>query len=177
MPEKPQRLSRTTLYRSSRVNLHIDKVELPEGYIVEKWHVLDFEREATAVIVENGKGEILFVEAYRYITDSLSWEIPAGGVDEGETIEDAAQREVLEETGYQTENPKLRCSYYPSNGISNQIFHIVSCQAGEKVADFDKNEVKSYQWLEPKVIKNLIRQGKIQDGLSLTALLLHFSNL
>jgi ADP-ribose pyrophosphatase len=177
MLEKPQRLSRTTIYRNPRLNLHIDKVELPDGYIIEKWHVLEFERAATAVIVENDKGKILFIEAYRYITDSLSWEIPAGGIDEGETIEQAAQREVLEETGYQTKNPKLRCSYYPSNGISNQIFHIVSCQAGTKITEFDKNEVKSYHWLESEAIKDLIRHGKIQDGLSLTALLLHFAKL
>ena len=36
---------------------------------------------------------------HRFITDSWGWEIPAGGVDAGETPEDAAAREVLEETG------------------------------------------------------------------------------
>ncbi len=89
---KPKQLSRTVIYENPWVNLYADKVEFPGGRIIEKHHVLDFETEAVAVLVENDQDQLLFVHSYRYVTDSIEWEIPAGGIDEGESIFEGARR-------------------------------------------------------------------------------------
>ena len=97
---KPKRLSRTVIYENPWVNLYVDKVRFPDGRIIEQHHLLDFEKEAVAALVENSEGQVLLVHVYRYTTDTIEWEIPAGSVEEGESILEAARREVWEESGY-----------------------------------------------------------------------------
>lgn len=169
-----KRLSRTVIYESPWVNLYVDKVVFPDGAIIEKHHYLDFHKEAAACVVENEVGEVLLIQSYRYVTNSLEWEVPAGGIEDDETIIEAARRETLEETGYSTVQLEHIYSYNPSNGISNQVFHIVKGKAGAKVGTFDKNEVKDVKWFTKAEIKNMIKKKEIRDGYALTALLLHF---
>src|SRR5262245_37342767 len=138
---KPERLSRIIVYESPWVNLYLDKVRFPNGHIIEKYHLLDFPRDAVATIVENDLGSVVFVRISRYSTGLTEWELPAGGVEIGETTIEAARREVLEETGYTTEDHQLVYSYYPMNGSANKLFHIVHCKAIERVQEFDENEV------------------------------------
>jgi hypothetical protein len=42
-----------TLYENNWVNLYIDRVEFPNGYIIEQHHLLDFDHEAVMALVEN----------------------------------------------------------------------------------------------------------------------------
>ncbi|MBT7860897.1 MAG: NUDIX domain-containing protein, partial [Gemmatimonadetes bacterium] len=81
------------------MNLYADKVKLPQGQIIERFHLLDFEKECVAAVVQSDSGEILMVEVLRYVSDSVEWEVPAGMIDKGEEILPAAQREVREESG------------------------------------------------------------------------------
>lgn len=50
------------------------------------------------------------------------WVFPGGGVDPGETPEEAVVREVLEETGLTVEIVKLVSEYYPTNRLTNLTF-------------------------------------------------------
>jgi ADP-ribose pyrophosphatase len=169
-----QRLSRKTIYECDWFKVFADKVVLPSGKMIEDYHVIDFSKESVAVIIENEKEEILLIQSYRYVTNSLEWEIPAGGVDDSESILDAAVREAFEETGYEIINPFAMYSYNPSNGNSTQVFHIVAAKAGEKKSDdFDRNEVRKVKWASKEEIKRLIKEKKLKDGYSLTSLLLY----
>ncbi len=174
-PKRPKRLARKTIYESEWIKLHTDNVEFPDGRIIENLHVLDYPQEAVGVIVVNDKEEVLLEYAYRYHTNEDGWEVPAGGIDKGENIIEASKREVLEETGYETTQHKLIYTYNPSNGSSNQVFHIVSCAiTSSEQASFDKNEVREVKWFTEKKIKEMIKNNDIKDGYTLSALLLHF---
>jgi len=169
---KPERLSRITVYESAWVNLYLDKVQFPNGHVIEEYHLLDFPRAAVAIIMENDLGSVVFARISRYTTGLTEWELPAGGVEFGETEIEAAKREVLEETGYTTEDQKLVYSYYPMNGSCNKLFYIVYCKAIERIQEFDENEVSETRWFTRDEVKQMIKEKSISDGLSLTALLL-----
>jgi ADP-ribose pyrophosphatase len=173
---KPKQLSRTVIYKNSWINLYVDKVRFPDGRIINKHHVLDFEKESVAVLVENIRRQVLLVHAYRYPTDTIGWEIPAGAVEKGESILAAAKREVREESGYNTTRHKLIYTYNPLNGISNKIFHLVRAQAADKTGEFDRNEIKDIRWVSRSEISKMIKERSIKDGYSLTGLLLYFFN-
>ena len=114
----PQTLSRTTIYTSPWVNLHVDRVQLPTGHILERYHLLDFPNPAVAVLLEDSQGRLAFVRISRHTTGQSSWEIPAGGIEPGETPLEAARRETLEETGFTLDSLEhLRiCTAYERRG-------------------------------------------------------------
>jgi ADP-ribose pyrophosphatase len=173
---KPERLSRETVYKSPWVNLYLDKVRFPNGLVIDKFHLLDFPHAAVTAIVENDLGSIIFVLISRYTTGITGWELPAGGIESGETVIDAAGREVLEETGYTSRDHQLMYSYYPMNGSANKLFHIVHCRAIEQTQDFDKNEVSEPRWFTRNEVKRMLKDRAISDGFALTALLLWLQN-
>lgn len=169
---KPERLSRNTIYESPWVNLYLDLVRFPNGHVIEKYHLLDFPRAAVAILVENEFGSVVLARICRYTTGLTEWELPAGGVEIGETEIEAAQREVLEETGYTSKNHQLIYSFYPMNGIANKLFHVLHCSAIERFREFDQNEVSETRWFTKTKVKQMIKDKAITDGFSLIALLL-----
>jgi len=169
---KPERLSRNIIYQSPWVNLFLDKVKFPNGHVIDEYHLLDFPHAAVTMIVENDVGNIVFALICRYTTGLTEWELPAGGVEIGETEIEAAHREVLEETGYSSVDHRLIYSYYPMNGSANKLFHVVHCKAIERVQEFDPNEVSETRWFTKHEVKQMIKGKVITDGFSLTALLL-----
>ena len=169
---KAKRLAREIIYQSQWVNLYLDKVKFPNGLVIEKFHLLDFPRSAVTAIMANDSGNIMFARICRYTSGMTEWELPAGGVEDGETEIEAAKREILEETGYTSDNHKLIYSYYPIGGSANKIFHVVRCDAIDCVQEFDQNEVSETGWFTKDEIKQMIKNKVITDGFTLTALLL-----
>ena len=138
----PKRLDRKKIYESQWINLYTDRVLMPSGKIIEKYHFLDYLNNSMVVLLTKDKNEICFIKALRYTTQQIQWELPAGGIDKEENILRAAEREVLEETGFKTKTLKLRYSFNPSDGMSNQATHVVVGEVDDvKQVDFDTDEV------------------------------------
>jgi ADP-ribose pyrophosphatase len=67
-----------------------------------------------AVVALTAQGQLLLVRQYRFAVDSFTLELPGGHVEPGETPEEAARKELLEETGYEAETFTLLASLSPS---------------------------------------------------------------
>ena len=174
----PKRLNRKTIYESQWINLYLDKVLMPSGEIIEKHPFLDYLFDSVVILLTNEKKEICFIRALRYTAQQIQWELPAGGVNKGERILTAAKREVLEETGFKTKTLKLRYSFNPSNGLSNQAMHLVVGKIdNSKQIDFDTDEVNEIHWLSIPKVEKLIKNKEILDGISLMAILFYINEL
>ena len=67
MEQMPTRLERTTIYESDQVCLYTDKVRMPSGDIIEKYHQIHYPKEAVAVVIFNENDDILFIHNRRYL--------------------------------------------------------------------------------------------------------------
>jgi len=71
----PKRLSRKTIYKSQWINLHVDRVKMPSGKIIEEYHFIDLLTDGVVALMMNLKKEICLVKAYRYQTQKIAWEL------------------------------------------------------------------------------------------------------
>jgi len=156
------------IYDSAWVRLVIADVLMPDGTQVDH-HVVRMPREAAGTIIERD-GRVLLMYRHRFITDTWGWEIPAGAVDAHETIEAGAIREALEESGWEPQTLSPLCRFFPANGVLGQTFHIfVSHDAVHRGEPTDINESTRIDWFTPNEIRDLLRTGEINDGLSFGA--------
>ena len=159
------------LYDSPWVRLALVDVEVPGGARFEH-HVVRSTRAAVGVVVLDPDRGVLLIYRHRFITDTWGWEVPAGGVEPGETQAEAAGREVLEETGWRPGRLRPLVSYAPTNGVSDQQFHLLAADGATYVGEpTDRSEAERVAWVSLDEVRQLLREGQVPDGLSLTALL------
>ena len=122
---------------------------------------------AAAIIVQDGK--LLLVQR-RVSEGSLSWQFPAGAVEAGETFEEAAVRETVEEAGLTVEAVKMLGErVHPNTG---RLMGYVACEVvrGDAyVADAD--ELAAIAWATPDQFSDYVPYGfapMVQDYLDAT---------
>lgn len=171
--EAPWRvLKRKAVYESPWVNLYQDTVQLPDGSLVEDYHVVDYPRHAAGVIPIGCDGRILMVDHYRFITRTRGWEIPAGRVEFDEDPAQTVARELEEEAGHGAGSIEKLGHYIASIGSSNMTFHLfVARDLQPSDRPLDTNEIMGKRWFTADEVRGLIGANAILDGLSLTALL------
>lgn len=156
------------IYESPWVTLALADVEVP-GRKRFDHHVVRI-GPASGVVVFDPQRGVLLLWRHRFVTDSWGWEIPAGRIDEGETAVEAAARETLEETGWRPGPLRPITSFFPSNGISDQEFHVFTADGATHVGDpSDPSESSRIEWLPVDELRAAIARGEMRDGLSLTA--------
>jgi ADP-ribose pyrophosphatase len=108
---------------------------------------------------------VLLVRQYRLPAAQYMWELPAGKVDEGETVAQAAKRELIEETGLRAKKWKKLTSFYPSPGFIQEkmtIFLATGLTQGE-ASPMDDERIET-RWFAKKELGEMIRKNKIVDA-------------
>jgi 8-oxo-dGTP pyrophosphatase MutT (NUDIX family) len=160
-----------SIYDSDWMRLVLVDVEIP-GVDRFDHHVVRYPRPASGTVVHDPDRGVLLLWRHRFITDTWGWEIPAGRIEAGETPEQAAARETLEETGWRSGPLTPIGSYAPSNGSSDQIFHVFAADGATHVGEpTDVSESERIAWVPVDEVRRLVADGGITDGLSLTSLL------
>ena len=157
------------LYDSDWVRLSLVDVEIPGGERFEH-HVVRMPNKAAGAVVHDRDRGVLLLWRHRFITDEWGWEIPAGGMNPGETPARAAARETLEETGWRAGPLRPLVHFSPTNGISDQVFHtFVADGATYAGAPTDVGESERIEWVPVSEVRRILRDNEMLDGMSLTA--------
>lgn len=163
------------LYESAWVNLHLVDVEIPDGPRFEH-HALRMPFPAVGTVLLDPERGVLLLYRHRFIGDFWGWEIPAGRVEDGEALEEAARRECVEEVGWSPGRLTHLTTYHYAGGLSDGRFALF---LGEDVTEIgpptDTAEAERIAWVPLVEVRELVRSGQVGDGLSLSALLWLFT--
>lgn len=106
------------VFEGKILSVRVDTVVTPSGRTTTREIV---ERpEVVSVLPLDDEGKVVLVRQYRYAAGKEVLEIPAGVVGKGESAEEAARRELREETGYDATHLELLVSYRPAVGYSTE---------------------------------------------------------
>ncbi len=115
-------LSSRSVYDGRVIKLRVDKVRTADGREAER-EVVEHS-ECVAVVAVDGDDNIILVSQYRQPIDKEILEIPAGGIDPGETPEDAVRRELQEEIGYLPGKVDRLGGFYSVPGYGTEYLHL-----------------------------------------------------
>lgn len=119
-------------------------------------------------------GEVLLVSQYRMLPKAQAWEIPGGRIDEGESPEEGALREALEETGLRAKQLYPLVFFIPGLDTCDNPTHVFwcdefACENGATHAD--PREIQGQRWVPFETCLNMVFERAILDVMTLTALL------
>jgi ADP-ribose pyrophosphatase len=115
-------LSSRRIYRGRAVNLRVDTVRLASGRQTTR-EIVEHE-EVVAIVAVDDKDNVLLVKQFRKPVEKELLEIPAGGIDPGETPEDAVRREMREETGFLPQRVARLGGFYSAPGFCTEYLYL-----------------------------------------------------
>jgi 8-oxo-dGTP pyrophosphatase MutT (NUDIX family) len=126
---------------------------------------------AVAAVV-NDRREVLMMWRHRFITDAWAWELPMGLIEDSESPDEAAAREVLEETGWQPGPMKTLIYAEPANGITDSQHYVFRSDGATYVGPpTEKNESDRIEWIPLADVRGMIDRREVVSSGSLVGLL------
>ena len=159
---REKRLSSKKVFKGSLLDIYSDEVELYNGNRKVREYTKHPGAAAVIPILPNGK--IGLIKQFRYPTDSVHIEIPAGKIDPGEEVEDTARRELQEEIGYHATKLTYLTKINPCIGYSDEIIWIYLGEYLQQVSQnkMDDESIEFFPVDFEEAIE-LVWNGKITD--------------
>lgn len=156
-------------YRAHIFDVYNDYLTLPDGRGVV--YDLIKHRPGACILPITEDGKVVLVRQYRNSIDEISYEVPAGLLDDGESPEIAAVRELEEETGYTCSCPVFITKTVLAIGTSDEQTSIYVGKAMKKGnSKPDEDEFLETVELEMKEVESMITRGDISDSKTLIAI-------
>jgi ADP-ribose pyrophosphatase len=149
----------------------IEKIHALFNGFTKEYFVSDYGVKAAVVVVKDG--DILLARQYPLLINGLSYEIPAGKVNSGESPKDAARRECLEETGFKCKNLKRLLSYDQDLEYTRNRTHVFYAGVPKGVM----SRKSQCAWKPLRECLNMIYKGKILDSLSIISILAYANTI
>jgi NTP pyrophosphohydrolases including oxidative damage repair enzymes len=161
------------IYRNTWVRLREDIAELPDGRTTIYSVLTPGIGQCVGVLPFLPDGRVVMIRQYRYVYgEGHRWEMPTGGMHEGETPEEAAQRELQEETGYRAGRFEWICSYYTSKSVVEETAHLfLGFDLTPSSLPPDETEFLEIEAMPFEQVLDMVLRSDIRDSMTVTAVL------
>jgi ADP-ribose pyrophosphatase len=170
VPE-PSTLTRRTIYRGLKIDLALQPVRLADGTLADREVVVH--RGAVALVPMVDGDRVCLVKNERHAIGETLLEVPAGTIDEGESPDQTALRELTEETGFRAGRIQFLREWFVSPGVMTERMFLFLCEdlkPGPTDHQLDERlEIVILPWQE---VVAMARDGRIRDAKSILALLI-----
>jgi ADP-ribose pyrophosphatase len=163
-------LSSRKIYSGRVFDVHIDAIREDDK---------EYERE---IVVHKGSSVIVpvfddktvvLVRQYRHPAGEYMLEIPAGGIEGGETFEQGAKRELEEEVGVTAEKIELLSEFYVSPGfLTEKMYVYLATGLTETAQNLDHDETIELVRISFSDAFERIRNGEIKDAKTIVGVIL-----
>ena len=170
---KERLVSSRTVYRGPVFSVSTDQVEEPNGVRARR-DVIHHSGSVVVLAVDDSTPEprVLLERQYRHAATDYLWELPAGRIDPGEHELKAAQRELIEETGYTAGKWRRILKFYASPGFVAEtmaVFLATDLRAGE--AQPEEDEVIYKRMVPLPTAVRMVISGTIRDAKTISSVL------
>ncbi|HWE63825.1 MAG TPA: NUDIX hydrolase [Chloroflexota bacterium] len=172
MHEQPwQTLSSREIYQNPWTRVREDLVQLPDGRTTI-YGVVIF-GECVGILPLADDGRVLLVRQYRYVQGAVTWEMPTGGVRMGESLEDAARRELVEEGGLRAARLTHLSTYHTSKSVVRETAHLYLAEGLTPVEahEHDATEFIATAWKPFEEVLGMVLGNEIVDSMTVIAVL------
>ena len=168
------------------IDFRKSKYRFPDGRTFEPYYSYS-RRNYVVIVASDEDGNYLCVRQFRQGIREVTTEFPAGGIERKDgkeygTLSDtsseealaAAKRELLEETGYESDDWKFLLAV-PSNAtMADNYGYLFVAKNCKKVSgqSLDETEYLNVHKLSSDEIEDMIANGKFQQAMHITAWLL-----
>ena len=167
---KPEINSTKTVYEGNVFN--VVRTRIKAGELEYDRDIITHSGSAVIVPVFEDK-TIAIVRQYRHPAGKYLIELPAGTIDDGETPQECASREVEEEIGYKAKTIEKLTEFYVSPGfLSEKMFVFIATELTETEQNLEEDEVLSVEKTTFENAFEMILSGEIEDAKTITGLIL-----
>ncbi|MGA2972829.1 MAG: NUDIX hydrolase [Candidatus Bathyarchaeia archaeon] len=151
------------------MNLRVDQLMLGNGKTAKR-EIIEH-RGAAAIVPIIQDRDVVLVRQYRYAVATDLLEVPAGTMEQGETPEECAVRELEEETGYRCKEIEKILEFFPVPGYSTEKIHVYIAKGlSQSKMNTEDDEQISVEILPMENALEKVRSGEIHDAKSICAL-------
>jgi 8-oxo-dGTP pyrophosphatase MutT (NUDIX family) len=171
-------LSSAYRIESPFLRLRVDRVELPNGTVVEDYFVRE-SRGFCVVFALTDDNRVVLVRQYKHGVGEIILELPAGAIDPGETPEMCARRELLEETGYGDVALQHVRTFFADPTNSDSRFHLFVARGARLIAEPDLDDTEEIEVLLAPIdeVRAMALDGRIPTGSQVAAVLVALASL
>ena len=164
----------SVVYEDPWLRLRVDRIM--RGAVDEPYGVVE-RADSVAVVPISPSRRTLLLRQYRHPTTAFSWEIPMGGIDKGESAENAAVRELQEESGIVSNRLEALGTFVPCPALSPQKCRVFVASVSESDLDAAVHAPRVDDITEIRVVGvdelyQMAVRGEITDGFTLSSMML-----
>lgn len=165
----------TVLFRNQYFFLQRDRVRLPNGeqydYFINNQH-----GRAVTVLPFDDRGQLYLAKEFRYPVRQVIYNAVGGSVDRGETPQQAARRELIEETGIRAQRLELLGTFYANPARSGTVFYAYAAYGlTNGQAQPEHTEFIELERMSVRRVAQLIKGGGMRDPYFMSAFLLYLA--
>ena len=158
------------VYGNRWIKVREDIAELPSGETTI-YGVVECS-ECVGVLPFLDRDTVVLVGQYRYVARGFYWEMPTGGQHAGETLEEAAQRELAEEAGFEAGRLVKLCDFHTSKSIMREVAHLfMALDLRPASRPADHTEFIERRALPFDEVLGMVERGEIKDSMTVIAVL------